>query len=108
MRAAGVVVGALGVVGLGVAGGFALAAASKNNDSKGHCQITNPNVCDTTGVSLRNDALNAGNAATIALAVGGAALASGVVLWLAAPSGSSRVRVSMAPTLGGAVLQGAW
>jgi hypothetical protein len=100
----------VGVVSLGVATGFALAATSKNNDSKAHCQINNPNVCDPTGVSVRNDALTAGNAATVALGVGGAAMALGIVLWLAAPSGSSRAaaRISIAPALGGAVMEGAW
>jgi serine/threonine-protein kinase len=111
LKTVGVVVGGFGVVGLGVAAGFAVAAANKNSDSKNHCLPSDANVCDATGVSLRNGALDAGNAATIAVSVGAALAATGVVLWIAAPSGSaarSSARVRIAPTLGGVEIAGSW
>jgi hypothetical protein len=76
-----------GVVGLGVSATFAVMAKGKNSDSKAHCSADNVNICDATGVSLRNDAIRSGNVATVAAIAGGAALVGAVVVWLV--SGSS-------------------
>jgi hypothetical protein len=61
-------------------------------------------------VAERNDARGFGDAATVAFAVGAAATAAGLVLWLTAPhesrEGSARVRLQ--PTAGGAALAGEW
>lgn len=112
-RVIGVVVGAVGVVGLGVGGAFAAIAKNRYNDSLPNCHPDDPNVCNSTGVTQRNNARDAGNVATVAASVGAAALVGGLVIWLTAPrvapsQPSSALRVGVAPTLGGAVLQGAW
>jgi hypothetical protein len=68
--------GAAGVIGVGVGATFGLMASSeyeKSNDS---------NLCSVHGVEVRNAAIRKGNVATIAFAVGGAALAGAGVLYL--------------------------
>jgi hypothetical protein len=64
-------------------------------------------------VSTRNDARDAGNVASIAVGVGAAAVFGGAIIWLTAPRAGSppatgSARIGVAPTLGGAVLHGAW
>ena len=84
-RTMGVVLGAAGVVGIGVGTFFGLRAFSKNGEAEDHC----PNgICqDPQGPGLTDDAKNAATAANIAFGVGLVALAGGVVLYLTAPSG---------------------
>jgi hypothetical protein len=83
----GIVVGAAGVVGLGVGAGAGLLAISKNNDSNanGHCIANTPN-CDATGAGLRDSAKNAATMSTAAFIIGAVAVAAGVVLYVTAPS----------------------
>jgi hypothetical protein len=113
-RVAGLVIAGAGVVGLGVSGILALVANGKKQDSLSgnHCPSSSPNQCDSTGVSLRNQALSLGDGATVAFAIGAVALVTGGVLWLSAPrEGSSApavARVGLAPAAGGAVLVGSW
>jgi hypothetical protein len=108
-RIAGYVVGGVGVVGLGLGVVFTMSAKSKYNDSVGNCAATDKNLCNSTGVAQRNDARSAGNIATIATGLGAAAVIGGVVLVLTAPKPSeSQATLELAPTLGGAVLRGAW
>ena len=98
-----VVVGAVGVIGLGVGTAFVFSAKSSYDESLTHCPTTK-NVCDGTGVTQRDSALKSGNFATVAYGVGAAALATGVVLWLTAPS--SHARVGLVPAPGGALIRG--
>jgi hypothetical protein len=108
-KIAGYVVGGVGVVGLGLGLAFSISAKAKYNDSAGNCSKVDKNLCDSTGVSQRNDARSAGNIATIATAIGAAAVIGGVALILTAPKSSeSQASLEVAPTLGGAVLRGAW
>jgi hypothetical protein len=108
-----IVAGAVGVVGLGVGTALVLVAKSKYDDSLNHCPKSR-NLCDATGVSLRDDARSSGNVATVGFVVGAAGLLGGVVLWLTAPSavnapgGGMARSIELAPTLGGAVLQGSF
>ena len=68
----------VGVVGIAIGGIFGAKALGKNSDANtGHCT---GNVCDATGVSLRQDAVHAGNISTIAFVAGGVAIAGGAVL----------------------------
>jgi len=108
-----------GVVGLGVGAGFAVSAKSQYNTSLSNCETGNPGLCNSTGVSQRDNARSAGNVATVAVIAGGAVLATGVVLWLTAPQGTVTVqrggqppsnapRIGIAPTLGGGLIEGAW
>jgi hypothetical protein len=112
-RTIGLLVGGAGAVGLAVSAVFALVANSKNKDSLRLCDKADPNACTSAGVSERNDALSAGDAATVALGLGGAALVAGILLWFTSPSGapatgSSAARVVVLPALGGAVVKGTW
>jgi serine/threonine-protein kinase len=92
-RIAALVVGGLGVVGLGIGVGFTASAVSKDSEADDHCDGT---TCrDAEGQVLSEDARAAGNVATVALAVGAAAVAGGVVLYLTAPRGPEA-----APTTG--------
>jgi hypothetical protein len=106
-RIIAVAVAGVGVVGVAIGGVFGAGALSKNSDANtGHCT---GNSCDATGVSLRQDAVHAGNLSTIAFVAGGVAIAGGAVLWFTAPSNHG---IQAAPAMGGgsygAVIRGAW
>jgi len=81
--------------GVGVAGGVALGTyfglnARQANDASfanGACDASGG--CNATGLAQRNTALRDGNISTIAFIAGGALVATGVVLWLTAPSHST-------------------
>jgi hypothetical protein len=108
-RAIGGVVAGLGVVGLGIGTAFAIIAKNKYNDSKANGQCpTDPNICDATGVSERNDARSDGNVATVALSAGAAALVAGAVIWLTAghPMHLASAPIEVSPTLGGVMARG--
>jgi hypothetical protein len=66
-----------------------------------------PSFCNDTGVSLRNDAKTAATISTTAIVLGGAALATGVVL-LAVPASAvrSEARIELLPHAGGLMLRG--
>ena len=108
-RTAGAAVGGAGV-GLGavlvaIFGGL---AASKKSESSSHCVTTNGvTACDPTGLALRGDAKTLAVGADVALALGGAAVIAGVVLFATAPSGdaakppSTGLRVRPVPGLRG-------
>lgn len=85
-RTIGLVVGGVGVVGVVVGTIFGLKAKSKNDQSKDNCSKTNPNDCGSSGVALRNQALDAAKVSTAGFIIGGVALAGGVVLFFTAPS----------------------
>lgn len=85
-RIAGIVIGSAGIVGLGVGIGAGLLAKSKYDDSLAYCPDPDkPNACTAPAKPLREGALSAGTASTVAFVVGGVALAGGVVLFLTAP-----------------------
>jgi hypothetical protein len=110
-RTIGLVVGGLGVIGIGIGAAFGLTAMSKENDAtQHHCDTSNH--CDPQGVQLGKDAQSAATASTVAFAVGGVALAGGVLLYFTAPKGSSAptvgLRASTIPGGGSVGIQGAW
>jgi len=91
--------GGLGLAGLTVGAIFGGVALSKKNDA--HCNV---NVCASTDqANTYDEARKAGNVSTIAFAVGGAALAGGVILLLTTPKGSTArganasIQASIAP-----------
>jgi hypothetical protein len=105
-----------GVSGVGAVLGtvFGLRAISKNNASNApdKCQ---GDTCLASGTSLRNDARSAGNISTIAFAVSGAALATGVVLFFVSakrgetPAAAQLSARAFATQSGGELsLRGAW
>jgi hypothetical protein len=82
-RTMGLVVGAAGVVGVGVGSYFGLRAFSKSSDLKGRCPETDCAAVD--GPDLAEQANNAATASNLAFGIGLVALAGGVVLYLTAP-----------------------
>lgn len=103
-RIAGLAVGGVGIAGLVVGGVFGGLAASKTGESGGHCVDGEPDRCDPTGLSLRQQANDMATIANIALAAGGVLTAGGVVLYLLAPSPSAASTpqgASHNPTAGG-------
>jgi serine/threonine-protein kinase len=87
-RAIGVVIGAAGIVGLGIGTYFGLSAKSKNDEASEHCRAEN--LCTARGLELDDEARDAATASTIAFIAGGALLTAGVVLFVTAPDGSRR------------------
>jgi hypothetical protein len=109
-RILAIAAGGVGLAGVVVGSIFGLETLSKHSGSQQQCQ---GNVCSPTGLQDVSDGKNAGNVSTIAFAVGGAAIAGGVVLWLTAPSGSSKVgSLGVTPLVGldsgGFSLRGTW
>jgi hypothetical protein len=88
-RTVGWIVAGVGVVGVGLGAGFGLSSIGKRNESRSHCVA---DQCDADGVGLRDDAIRAGNIATIATIAGGAAIAGGLVLVLTAPKTTTESR----------------
>ncbi len=86
-----VALGAVGVAGLVVGATFALRSTSKYDDSRPYCA---GNACSPAGLALRDDALAAGNVATVAVIVGAAALVAGGIVWLTAPSSRPQAAVA--------------
>jgi len=98
-RTLALVVGGVGIVGLGVGTAFALSAKAKKDDSLLNCPAS-PNLCNATGVNQRNDARSAGDVATVAFGAGVILIATGVVLFVTAPSGE-KPRAMIVPSVGG-------
>jgi hypothetical protein len=87
-RIAGIVIGASGVVAVGIAGGITLSARGKYKDAlSDHC-LGSTSMCDATGLEITHDARHTANIATVVTLIGGAAVIGGVVLYLTAPKGS--------------------
>ncbi len=84
-HAAGVALGVVGLVGIGVGSAFGLIAAGKLSDSNanGHCDAAD--TCDATGLALRGDAKDAALVSTILFIAGGVALAAGITVFFLAP-----------------------
>jgi hypothetical protein len=83
-RTVGLVAGGAGVVALGVGAFFGARAMSKNDDAKEHCKGSQ--CRDREGIELTDDAQSAATLANV-FVIGGAALAAtGVVLYLTAPT----------------------
>lgn len=96
----GIGTGALGVVGLGLGGIFAMNASDKHEQSgcvNGACR-------DASALSLNAEARSAGNVATVAVVAGGVLLATGVTLILVGPrrgaSDEGKLSAQLAPLLG--------
>ncbi len=105
MRAVGITLGVVGLVGVGLGAGFGISATSKANRANELC--TGSECRSPEGVSLTDDARTAATISTIGFVAGGALLASGVVLYLLAPSASksaTTTRISPVAMPGGAGL----
>jgi hypothetical protein len=110
LKTIGLVVAGAGVVGLGIGAVFGVQALSKNSDANNsHCGLgggfSQPNSCDANGVSLRSDAVNAGNMSTVFIVAGGALLATGATLWILAPSSHVQASAAVGPGSGSLLLR---
>jgi serine/threonine-protein kinase len=103
-----------GGAGLLVGGLFALAAKKADEEADKECRPDDRTLCSSDGVSLGDQAIARGNAATVATGLGAALLVTGGVLLWTAPSGDDkdRGRVSLSadfgPRFAGARFGGAW
>lgn len=86
-RTIGIVTAAAGVAAVGLGGYFSLQAMSKHDDARPECSA-DETTCNGRGLTDYRSAVDSANGATIALAVGGALLVGGIVLWLTAPRGT--------------------
>ena len=90
-----------GLAGIGVGAAFgavALAKLSESND--GPCN--SENRCTAGGLALRRESSDAATGSTIGFAVGAAALAAGVVVYLTAPRDGEAITLAPAVGTGGA------
>ena len=104
-RTTGLVFGGIGVVGIGLGAFFGLQASSKWSDAKSKC-TDYPYGCGAEGTDLRASAHSQGTVSTVAFVAGSALLATGVVLYLTAPSKKESVALSFGP--GSAFVQGSF
>jgi hypothetical protein len=101
-RIAGAATAGAGLVAVGVGTVFGLQARSHWSDRESQCAFDR---CTPDGVAAGQDAKDAALRANIAFIVGGAALATGAVLYFVVPNlGSSPVNVALAPAPGGGAL----
>ena len=104
-RTTGLVFGGVGVVGIGLGSFFGLQASSKWSDAKKKCSDY-PYGCSADATDLRSSAHSAGTVSTVAFVAGGALLATGVVLYLTAPTKKQSVALGFGP--GSAFVQGSF
>jgi hypothetical protein len=81
----GIVVGAAGLVAIGVGSALGLVAAGKLSDSNANNHCDTADTCDAVGLDLRQQAKDAALVSTILFIGGGVALAAGIVLFVVAP-----------------------
>jgi hypothetical protein len=94
----------LAVVGAGVGTIFGVQMLSKKSDAQSHADSATGRCLDVQCQTSSHDAVTAGNIATVGWVAAGALAATGVALWLTAPSGV-RAEVVPAPAFhGGAVV----
>jgi hypothetical protein len=102
MRIGGLVAGGLGLVGVGLGSYFGITANNAWNSSKSECSTAS---CPSHAQAIvdHDSAVNNGLASTISFAAGGALLATGVLLFVLAPSGEKTERagvLSIVPAVG--------
>jgi serine/threonine-protein kinase len=92
------ILGGVGIVGIGVGSYFGLRALSKNSESEESCD--DRNVCDDPqATELTDQAKDAALISNIGFAVGGAALASGIVLYFVTPGGDEANALRVSPSV---------
>jgi serine/threonine-protein kinase len=108
-RTVGLVVGAAGIVALGVGGAFGIVAKSTYDSAIAKC--TPQNTCPASGVSGVSDARGQATLATVMMALGAGALVGGGITYFTAPRSPSRsvaLRAVAAPGGGAVMLGGSW
>jgi len=101
MRWAGAGVASAGAIAIAIGGGLALQAKNQYDSVAAQC----PEVgCTRAAFDTRNDARSKADVATVVIVTGALAVAGGAVLWLLAPSDTTRV--GLGP--GGAAVRIGW
>jgi hypothetical protein len=100
LRTVAVVSSAAGLLGVGAGIFFAVRANGLKSDAEPHCLN---HVCDDDGVRFTTQAGKAADVSTVAFIAGGALVATGIVLWIVAPS-PNRAAVGLRPNGSGAAL----
>jgi hypothetical protein len=106
MRAAGLVIGGIGVAGLIAGGVLGALAISDNNDAKNACLGT---VCPSQAFSSSEDAKHAATASTFGFVAGGALALAGVIVFVTAPRDhvqASTITPMIGPGAAGAMMRG--
>jgi len=78
-----IVVGATGLVSLGIGAYFGFRSVSQHGEADSHC---NGNVCDKAGFDLRESAGTSGNVSTVLIGIGATTMVAALGLWLFLPS----------------------
>jgi hypothetical protein len=95
---------------LGVA--FGLDAKSKNDSALQPANCRTSTYCTPVGLNLTKEAKDSATLSTIAFGAGAAVLATGVVLWLTAPSSAQTGGIRLAPVVAksytGLAVDAAW
>jgi len=86
----GIVAGSLGVIGVALGATFGALAINKKSASLDNCPEP-PNGCTAEGVALRDDAFTFAHVSTATFVIGGAGIATGLLLILLAPSDDDAV-----------------
>jgi tetratricopeptide (TPR) repeat protein len=96
----GIVIGAAGLIAIGVGSALGLVAAGKLSDSNanGHCDAQD--TCDAVGLDLRQQAKDAALVSTILFVGGGVAVAAGIILFVVAPKKKHAAFARVAPAIG--------
>ena len=98
--------GAVGVVGVVLGTVFGLKSKSKHDAAASHC---NGSTCfDPEGVTLRSDAVSAGNVSTVSFVVGAAGLVGGTLLWFTASPAKQEPTARLGLGFGRFVVSGAF
>jgi hypothetical protein len=104
------IAGGAGGAALGAGVYFGVVARSKNDES--YAQGCNGDDCPAAAAATRRDALSAANASTACVIAGGVLVATGIALWIVAPSITRPDRVGVVPVAlgpgGGVAVAGAW
>lgn len=107
----------LGVGAAGAGTALKFVALDKDDQSLDHCLPDDPTQCDAEGVDLRDEARTMELISIIGWAVGGAAIATGVILLVTTPSSdddepTDEARFQLVPVAGpngaGALLRATW
>jgi hypothetical protein len=96
----------VGVAGVAVGAVFGLLASGSWSNAQSECKTTDSCANRAGATSDRSSALTQSTVSTIGFIGGGVLIAGGLVLFVTAPKAHKEITVGLAPTLGGAVVQG--
>jgi hypothetical protein len=98
LRAAGLVLGGVGLAAVGTGLVLGLVAKGKNDQVNGEC---GPSTCATQdGVNTAHSAVSLSTAATVTFIAGAAIMATGVTFFIVAPRSHTTAQVTVAPQVG--------